>query len=260
MKVESHQIVLGHVNPGAWNGTKRMCGRGETKATKSLCTAACRHGYRACRLTASRSMLSVRIKGPKSWINLHQESGPAKKKAPPYGGKKCFTFTFSSLFISYSHFSLPTFEDQYWVRGGSVSGVTLCDGWLDKGVDRTCPIPLLFALADEKPGTALTEMCFHPKNKTDYHDRVDGVKLWNFVYFERASTFTRLIKSRPAKHVSSPTSLQNSELMTIFFKNLTSEATRAHVRLLQPVPPLHLKDEVDILPPLCKIYHVKWFN
>lgn len=27
-----------------------------------------------------RSMLSVRIKGPKSWINLHQKSGPASKK------------------------------------------------------------------------------------------------------------------------------------------------------------------------------------
>lgn len=183
----------------------------------------------------------------------------------------CFHF-FLSFYITFSFFFTylwGSILSEGEVRGGSVRRAALCDGWLDKEVDRTCPIALLFTLADEKPGPALTEMlrhlrnyllCFHPKNKTNYPDRVDRVKLWNSVYFERASTFTWLIKSRPAKLFSSPTSLQNSELMTIFFKNLTTEATRAHVRLFQPVPPLHLKDEVDILPPLCKIYHVKWFN
>lgn len=199
---------------------KRMCGRGETKAKKSLCAATCRHGYRACRLPnhCYRSMLAVRIKGPKSWINLHQRSGPASKKSSTlWEGGGVLRFHFSlSLYITFSFFSTylwGSILSEGEVRGGSVRRAVLCDGWLDKEVDRTCPIPLLFTLADEKPGPVLTEMlrhlrnhplCFHPKNKTDYPDRVDGVKLWNSVYFERASTFTRLIKSRPAKHFFLP--------------------------------------------------------
>lgn len=227
-----------------------MCGRGKQRLRSLYARqrADMAIGHVGWRLPdhCYRSMLSVRIKGPKSWINLHQKSGPAskKRKSSTLWGAGVLRFHFFlSFYITFSFFSTylwGSILSEGEVRRGSVRRGALCDRWLDKEVDRTCAIPLLFTLADEKPEPTLTEMlrhlrnhllCFHPKNKTDYPDRVDRVKLWNSVYFERASTFTRLIKSRPAKHFSSPKSLQNSELMTIFFKNLTTEATRAHVRL-----------------------------
>lgn len=172
-------LVLGTTKKKEWWGEKK------TKANKWLCMVTCTHGYRAWRPPdhCHRSMLSVNIKGPTSQISLNQQSGPVSKMLHVHRVKKVLLFHFVLSFcITLSFFSCrsaassPTFEDQYWEvqRWGeaSVSGPALHDRWLDKEVDRSCPISLLFTLADEKPRKVLrrwdaceTICCVYPPPK-----------------------------------------------------------------------------------------------
>lgn len=205
-----------------------------------------------------------------------------RQKCPMLEGEKVLPFRFVlSLYIMFS-FGLLTC---LWGGGGQV-WPALHEGWADKEADGTCTILLGFW---EKPRLVLNETYWDTraticcayipkKNRTDYPERGgwggkdgDGVKLWNTVYFKRATTFTRLIKSRLPKHASPPQTQtsENWALTTVFFKSPTTGGNMSPCETsptgttppptFTPTLPPHLKDEVD-MPPLCKIYHVRWFN
>lgn len=72
-------------------------------------TTECKCGYGACRLPdyCSSSMLSVHIQGPKSWINLYQQSRPASKMLHLRGWKSA-SLSLCSLLL-YHVFILPPY-------------------------------------------------------------------------------------------------------------------------------------------------------